>query len=137
MLGKNFYYQEDNLLCDGIKIENIVKKYSTPVFIYSELHIKENLQRINKAIKGKQISKDPPFPNKEQNFQSSGEQTNHEGEMIDLIHQAREQADGIILNPAGWSFRSVAIMDALKMFLVLHWPWDKLVYILHKHCQSL
>ena len=27
MLGKNFYYQEDNLLCDGIKIENIVKKY--------------------------------------------------------------------------------------------------------------
>ena len=56
MLGKNFYYQEDDLLCDGIKIENIVQKYSTPVFIYSELHIKENLNRINKAINGKQIT---------------------------------------------------------------------------------
>ena len=38
MLSKNFYYKEDVLLCDGIKIENIVQKYSTPVFIYSELH---------------------------------------------------------------------------------------------------
>ena len=56
MLGKNFYYKEDDLLCDGIKIENIVQKYSTPVFIYSEPHIKENLNRINKAINGKQIT---------------------------------------------------------------------------------
>ena len=56
MLGKNFFYKGDDLLCDGIKIENIVSKYPTPVFIYSELHIKENLNRINKAIKGKQIT---------------------------------------------------------------------------------
>ena len=56
MLGKNFFYREDDLLCDGIKIENIVQKYSTPIFIYSELHIKENLNRINRAIKGKQIT---------------------------------------------------------------------------------
>ena len=53
MLGKNFYYKEDVLLCDGIKIENIVQKYSTPVFIYSEQHIKENLHQIKKAINGK------------------------------------------------------------------------------------
>ena len=56
MLGENFYYHEDDLLCDGIKVKNIVQKYSTPVFIYSELHIKENLNRINKAINGKQIT---------------------------------------------------------------------------------
>ena len=56
MLGKNFYYQGGDLLCDGIKIKNIVQKYSTPVFIYSEPHIKENLNRINKAINGKQIT---------------------------------------------------------------------------------
>ena len=56
MLGKNFYYKEDNLLCDGIKIENIVQKYSTPVFIYSEVHIKENLRQIKKAINGKQVT---------------------------------------------------------------------------------
>lgn len=42
-------------------------------------------------------------------------QTNHEGEMIDMIHAARETADGVIINPAGWTFRSVAILDALKM----------------------
>jgi len=43
-------------------------------------------------------------------------QTNHEGQMIDLIHAARETAGGIILNPAGWSFTSIAILDALKTF---------------------
>lgn len=43
-------------------------------------------------------------------------QTNHEGEMIELIHAAREAADGVIINPAGWTFRSIAVLDALKMF---------------------
>lgn len=43
-------------------------------------------------------------------------QTNHEGDMIEQIHAARDAADGLIVNPAGWTFRSVAIVDALKMF---------------------
>lgn len=43
-------------------------------------------------------------------------QTNREGEMIDLIHAARGTAGAIILNPAGWSFTSVAILDALNTF---------------------
>ena len=43
-------------------------------------------------------------------------QTNHEGEMIDLIHAARTTAGGTIINPAGWSFTSVAILDAWKTF---------------------
>ncbi|MCI5109430.1 MAG: 3-dehydroquinate dehydratase [Marivita sp.] len=43
-------------------------------------------------------------------------QTNHEGVMIDLIHAARETGGGIIINPAGWSFSSIAILDALKAF---------------------
>ena len=43
-------------------------------------------------------------------------QTNHEGQLIDWIHAAREQADAIIINPAGYSFTSVALLDALKMF---------------------
>jgi 3-dehydroquinate dehydratase-2 len=42
-------------------------------------------------------------------------QTNLEGQMIDWLHEAREGAAGVILNPAGWSFHSVAILDALKM----------------------
>ncbi len=43
-------------------------------------------------------------------------QTNTESEMIDMIHAARESAGGIIINPAGWSFRSIAIFDALRTF---------------------
>ena len=43
-------------------------------------------------------------------------QTNNESEMIDTIHAARGVADGIIINPAGWSFRSIAILDALATF---------------------
>jgi len=43
-------------------------------------------------------------------------QSNHEGQIIDWIHEAREQADALIINPAGFSFTSHAIMDALKMY---------------------
>lgn len=43
-------------------------------------------------------------------------QTNHEGVLVDLIHAARENADAIIINPAGYSFTSVSILDALKAF---------------------
>ncbi len=41
-------------------------------------------------------------------------QSNHEGELIDWIHAARQRAAGIVINPAGYSFTSVAILDALK-----------------------
>jgi 3-dehydroquinate dehydratase-2 len=41
-------------------------------------------------------------------------QTNHEGQLIDWVHEAREQASGIVINPAGYSFTSVALLDALK-----------------------
>ena len=42
-------------------------------------------------------------------------QTNHEGDIIDEIHQAYyENYDGIVLNPAGYSYTSIAIMDAIK-----------------------
>ncbi|NJO33220.1 MAG: 3-dehydroquinate dehydratase [Rhodospirillales bacterium] len=44
------------------------------------------------------------------------EQSNHEGILVDLIQQARDSADAIIINPAGYSFTSVAIFDALKTF---------------------
>ena len=43
-------------------------------------------------------------------------QSNHEGALVDLIQSAREAADAIIINPAGYSFTSVAILDALKAF---------------------
>jgi 3-dehydroquinate dehydratase-2 len=40
----------------------------------------------------------------------------HEGALVDLIQAAREEADAIIINPAGYSFTSVAMFDALKIF---------------------
>jgi 3-dehydroquinate dehydratase II len=43
-------------------------------------------------------------------------QSNHEGQIIDWVQAARETADAIVINPAGYTFTSVALMDALKMF---------------------
>jgi len=43
-------------------------------------------------------------------------QSNHEGALVELIQSAREKADAIIINPAGFSFTSIAILDALKTF---------------------
>jgi 3-dehydroquinate dehydratase-2 len=43
-------------------------------------------------------------------------QSNHEGELVELIQAAREQADALIINPAAYSFTALAIVDALRMF---------------------
>ncbi|UZE50619.1 type II 3-dehydroquinate dehydratase [Rhodopseudomonas sp. P2A-2r] len=44
-------------------------------------------------------------------------QSNREFELIDWIHEAiDDEAAGIVINPAAFTFTSMAIMDALKMF---------------------
>jgi 3-dehydroquinate dehydratase II len=44
-------------------------------------------------------------------------QTNFEGVLIESVHEATDiGVGGIIINPAGLTFTSVALMDALKMF---------------------
>lgn len=41
-------------------------------------------------------------------------QSNHEGELIDAIHQALTNVDGIIINAGAYTHTSVAIMDAIS-----------------------
>ena len=43
-------------------------------------------------------------------------QSNFEGELVNWIQSARDSADAIIMNPAGYSFTSIALIDALKIF---------------------
>ena len=65
------------------------------------------------------------FPQIEQRCRSHAEelrialdfrQTNHEGVLIDWIQEARLQADGLIINGAGLTYTSVAVLDALLSF---------------------
>jgi 3-dehydroquinate dehydratase-2 len=41
-------------------------------------------------------------------------QSNYEGQLVDWIHEAREKPAGVVLNPAGLSFTSIPLLDALK-----------------------
>jgi 3-dehydroquinate dehydratase-2 len=41
-------------------------------------------------------------------------QSNHEGQLIDWIHEARTAASALVINPAGYGHTSVALLDALK-----------------------
>lgn len=43
-------------------------------------------------------------------------QSNHEGQIIDWIHEAREAGCGIVINPGAFTHTSVAILDALNAF---------------------
>ena len=41
-------------------------------------------------------------------------QTNSEGEIINWIHEVKENFDGLIINPAGYTHTSIAILDSMK-----------------------
>ncbi|TIX91779.1 MAG: 3-dehydroquinate dehydratase [Mesorhizobium sp.] len=43
-------------------------------------------------------------------------QSNIEGEIVNWIHEAIDEGAGILINPAGLSFISIPVLDALKMF---------------------
>lgn len=49
-----------------------------------------------------------------ENIQVEIFQSNHEGELVDIIQSALGKADGIVINPAAYTHTSVAILDALK-----------------------
>ena len=47
-------------------------------------------------------------------FEIEFRQTNHEGELIDWVQEAREHASALVINPAGYGHTSVALYDALR-----------------------
>ena len=48
------------------------------------------------------------------NIECSFYQSNHEGELIEAIHSADSDFDGIIINPAAFTHTSIALLDALR-----------------------
>ncbi|WP_428925804.1 type II 3-dehydroquinate dehydratase [Marinibacterium sp. SX1] len=49
-------------------------------------------------------------------FKLEFRQSNHEGVLIDWIQEARQSCDGLLINAAGLTYTSVAILDALLAF---------------------
>ena len=45
-------------------------------------------------------------------------QSNHEGALVDRIQEAYGNVDGIVMNPAAYTHTSVALLDALKNYLI-------------------
>lgn len=45
-------------------------------------------------------------------------QSNHEGQLVDWIHEARNEACALVINPAALTHTSVALLDALKTLSV-------------------
>jgi 3-dehydroquinate dehydratase-2 len=43
-------------------------------------------------------------------------QTNSEQQLIEWVHEAIDEGAGIVINPAAFTFTSLALLDALKMF---------------------
>ena len=53
---------------------------------------------------------------KQNGLKLESKQTNYEGQIVELIHTAKETSDAIIINPGAYSHTSIAIFDALEMF---------------------
>ena len=53
----------------------------------------------------------------EKNIELVIAQSNSEGALIDLLHEAHEDSFGVVMNPAAFSHTSIAIRDAIKAIL--------------------
>lgn len=77
---------------------NLLGKREPQIYGKTTLNeINQSLQKLSKEIKIKLTIK----------------QTNHEGEIVDLIGKAKDNYDGLLINPAAYTHTSVAIRDAI------------------------
>ena len=80
---------------------NLLGNRQTGLYGYETLHdITQNCEKIASSL-GMTI----------QSFQS-----NSEGQLVDWVHEARQKADAIIINPGAYSHTSIALLDALNTF---------------------
>lgn len=70
-----------------------------------EVYGRATLADIEKAVKGRA---------KSHGLKVVFRQSNHEGELVDWIQEAREKASGVIINPGAYTHTSIAIHDAFK-----------------------
>ena len=68
------------------------------------------------SITFEELKKNCLKKSKELNINLNFTQSNVEGEIVNLIQEARNNCDGIIINAAGFTHTSVAIRDALNIF---------------------
>lgn len=52
---------------------------------------------------------------KEKNIQLDSKQSNHEGDLVDILHKANDRYEGIIFNPAAYTHTSIALHDAIEV----------------------
>ncbi|TDK29302.1 type II 3-dehydroquinate dehydratase [Rhizobium deserti] len=91
---------EHNYILNGPNL-NLLGKRQPHIYGYETL---EDLERICGSL-ATELGRETRF-----------HQSNREYEIIDWIHEAREAAQGIVLNPAAFTHNSVAILDALNTF---------------------
>ena len=68
------------------------------------------------SVTFKQLKENCIKKSKEIDIELEFTQSNIEGELVDLIQDARNKYDGMIINAAGFTHTSVAIRDALDLF---------------------
>jgi 3-dehydroquinate dehydratase-2 len=74
-------------------------------FRQPEIYGSETFENINQRIRDHAKSR---------NIEVRIEQSNHEGQLIDWIHEALGWADGIVINPGAYTHYSYAIADAIR-----------------------
>ena len=74
-----------------------------------EVYGRESLSDVNQALTEMAASQEVPLRIL---------QSNHEGELIDAIHEARTWAAGILINPGAFTHTSYALRDALSAVAV-------------------